>query len=218
MPSSKRNRQEDDASAEKDKTNDAAPAKKKAVKSAAAEDVASADDLETSGTNPTPIFLKKTYKMIDSCDPSIATWSEDGLSFVVKDPDTFSAEIIPQYFDHNKLSSFARQLNCESVHVDTWLCFMSIPIFAFKIADCSPIFCVRACTSSVYGFRKIQTKPIKNADYDETTAKYGENIWICSLYLQFLKPLLNSDTCCFHLQLPSLMRSSVGDGKICFVK
>ena len=31
--------------------------------------------------------------------------------FVVKDPDTFASQIIPQYFDHNKFSSFARQLN-----------------------------------------------------------------------------------------------------------
>ena len=55
--------------------------------------------------------------------------------FVVKDPDLFAATIIPQYFDHNKFSSFARQLN-------------------------------------FYGFRKMQAKPIRNADFDADTAKH----------------------------------------------
>lgn len=59
----------------------------------------------------------------------------DGEMFVVKDPERFAAQVIPQYFDHNKFSSFARQLN-------------------------------------FYGFRKMQSKPIKNADYDEAAAKY----------------------------------------------
>ena len=59
----------------------------------------------------------------------------DGEMFVVKDPDQFATNIIPQYFDHNKFSSFARQLN-------------------------------------FYGFRKMQSKPIRNSDYDAGTAKH----------------------------------------------
>lgn len=58
-----------------------------------------------------PIFLRKTYHMIDTCDPSIATWSEDGETFIVKQPDVFSSKIIPQFFKHSKFSSFVRQLN-----------------------------------------------------------------------------------------------------------
>ncbi|KAL7466966.1 hypothetical protein ACHAXS_007232 [Conticribra weissflogii] len=58
-----------------------------------------------------PIFLQKTYHMIDTCDPRICTWSEDGLTFVVRDTTLFETTIIPQFFKHNKFSSFVRQLN-----------------------------------------------------------------------------------------------------------
>lgn len=53
----------------------------------------------------------------------------------INEQEEFAAIIIPQYFDHNKFSSFARQLN-------------------------------------FYGFRKIQTKPIRNEDFDKSTAKH----------------------------------------------
>ncbi|KAL7465802.1 hypothetical protein ACHAXS_006123 [Conticribra weissflogii] len=99
-------------------------------------DGASPDPIDDKGPNSSiPIFLKKTYRLIESCDPAICSWTEDGEMFVVKDPELFASTIIPQYFDHNKFSSFARQLN-------------------------------------FYGFRKIQTKPIRNADFDEKTARH----------------------------------------------
>lgn len=58
-----------------------------------------------------PIFLRKTYHMIDTCDSTIACWSEDGAAFVVKDIEKFAADIIGQFFKHNNFSSFVRQLN-----------------------------------------------------------------------------------------------------------
>ncbi|CAB9504019.1 Heat stress transcription factor [Seminavis robusta] len=58
-----------------------------------------------------PLFLRKTYHMIDSCDPTIACWSDDGETFIVKDPSKFEATIIPQFFKHSKFTSFVRQLN-----------------------------------------------------------------------------------------------------------
>lgn len=56
-------------------------------------------------------FLSKTHRMIDSCDPAIASWTDDGEMIEVKDPDRFAEKIIPEFFNHNNFSSFARQLN-----------------------------------------------------------------------------------------------------------
>lgn len=58
-----------------------------------------------------PIFLRKTYHMINTCDKNVAAWGEDGTTFVVKNPETFEKVIIPQFFKHSKFSSFVRQLN-----------------------------------------------------------------------------------------------------------
>jgi hypothetical protein len=44
-------------------------------------------------------------------DPSLASWSEDGLTFVVRDTERFASDIIPQYFKHKNFNSFVRQLN-----------------------------------------------------------------------------------------------------------
>jgi hypothetical protein len=49
--------------------------------------------------------------MIEKCDPEVATWSELGDNFVVKNVEKFASSVLPQYFKHSNFSSFARQLN-----------------------------------------------------------------------------------------------------------
>lgn len=52
--------------------------------------------------------------MINKCESEnshLAGWTEDGNMFVIKDQKVFEKDIIPQFFDHNKFTSFARQLN-----------------------------------------------------------------------------------------------------------
>jgi len=57
------------------------------------------------------MFLQKTYHMIETCDDNVCSWSEDGLTFVVKNVKIFENTIIPQFFKHSKFTSFVRQLN-----------------------------------------------------------------------------------------------------------
>lgn len=53
----------------------------------------------------------EAYHMIDTCEEAIGGWTEDGKSFVIRDPDAFASNIIPQFFKHNNFASFVRQLN-----------------------------------------------------------------------------------------------------------
>jgi hypothetical protein len=63
------------------------------------------------GQDDAPMFLRKAYHIINTCDPQFASWSADGRSFYVKDQDRFAEEVIPKCFKHNHFSSFVRQLN-----------------------------------------------------------------------------------------------------------
>lgn len=57
------------------------------------------------------MFLSKTYHMIEKCDADIASWSDAGDNFVVKNVEKFAQQVLPLYFKHSNFSSFARQLN-----------------------------------------------------------------------------------------------------------
>ncbi|TDH72118.1 hypothetical protein CCR75_001240 [Bremia lactucae] len=58
-----------------------------------------------------PVFLQKTYDMIESSPMAVACWSESGTSFIIKLPREFAKTMLPRYFKHNNFSSFVRQLN-----------------------------------------------------------------------------------------------------------
>lgn len=58
-----------------------------------------------------PLFLRKTYEMLETTPEDICAWAEDGQSFYIKDPGTFANEVIPKFFSHKNFSSFVRQLN-----------------------------------------------------------------------------------------------------------
>lgn len=51
-----------------------------------------------------PIFLRKTYEMINSCEDVHAAWTPAGDTFVIKDPDTFANEVIPRFFKREQRS------------------------------------------------------------------------------------------------------------------
>lgn len=75
--------------------------------------VAASKNTSTTGKRRRDIlnkFLTKTFHMLSQCPENIAAWSHDGSSFTIKDVDAFEIEILPQYFNHSKFSSFVRQL------------------------------------------------------------------------------------------------------------
>ncbi|KAK1930351.1 Heat stress transcription factor A-6b [Phytophthora citrophthora] len=63
------------------------------------------------GNSAAPVFLQKTYDMIESSPQAVACWSETGTSFIIKLPREFAKTMLPRYFKHNNFSSFVRQLN-----------------------------------------------------------------------------------------------------------
>ncbi|GBN44141.1 Heat shock factor protein [Araneus ventricosus] len=65
-----------------------------------------------SNSSNVPAFLVKLWKLVEdpNCDDLIA-WSDNGYSFIIKDQARFAKELLPQYFKHNNMASFIRQLN-----------------------------------------------------------------------------------------------------------
>ena len=58
-----------------------------------------------------PNFIRKTYHILENCDPNIISWSEYGDTFIIKDGQKLASTILPTYFKHENLNSFTRQLS-----------------------------------------------------------------------------------------------------------
>ncbi|CAK57091.1 unnamed protein product (macronuclear) [Paramecium tetraurelia] len=54
-------------------------------------------------------FLQVLYEILDNSNQNIVQWSNQG--FFISSVQTFKTNLLPQYFKHNKYSSFLRQLN-----------------------------------------------------------------------------------------------------------
>ncbi|GAA5926818.1 hypothetical protein JCM10213_002458 [Rhodosporidiobolus nylandii] len=62
-------------------------------------------------------FVKKLYKMLDDDQHhDVVSWGVDGTSFVVKDMNQFTTNILPNNFKHSNFASFVRQLNKYDFH------------------------------------------------------------------------------------------------------
>lgn len=57
-----------------------------------------------------PLFLQKTYQMVDTSPQDVVSWTENGDTFVVKNLEEF-CNLLPTFFKHKNFRSFVRQLN-----------------------------------------------------------------------------------------------------------
>lgn len=60
---------------------------------------------------PPPAFLTKLWQLVNEGDKALVSWSNDGTSFIVRDQNQFAKKVLPNYFKHQKMNSFVRQLN-----------------------------------------------------------------------------------------------------------
>ena len=70
-------------------------------------------------------FRQKLYTMLeDESAHPILSWTPNGESIVVHQPEAFAQQLLPLYFKHNNFSSFVRHLNTygfNKVDPDAWV-------------------------------------------------------------------------------------------------
>jgi len=63
-------------------------------------------------TSVAPIFLCKVWQLVnDERNNDLVSWNDSGCSFIIHDPTSFAKDVLPNYFKHQRVDSFIRQLN-----------------------------------------------------------------------------------------------------------
>ncbi|KAK7083261.1 stress-responsive transcription factor hsf1 [Halocaridina rubra] len=64
-----------------------------------------------------PAFLSKLWRLVDDKKTDdLICWTQTGTSFIIQNQARFAYELLPQYYKHNNMASFIRQLNMYGFH------------------------------------------------------------------------------------------------------
>ena len=76
------------------------------------DDVLGASESMSQMTSVAPLFLCKVWQLVnDETNDKLVSWSFSGNSFIIHDPAKFAKQVLPNYFKHQRVDSFIRQLN-----------------------------------------------------------------------------------------------------------
>ena len=56
-------------------------------------------------------FPRKLFELMQAEDAGVISWDPEGSSFLIRDMETFTNDVLERYFKHHKFTSFQRQLN-----------------------------------------------------------------------------------------------------------
>ncbi|XP_042871320.1 heat shock factor protein-like isoform X2 [Penaeus japonicus] len=69
------------------------------------------------GSGNVPAFLTKLWRLVDDVKTNdLICWTQNGRSFIIRNQARFSRDLLPQYYKHNNMASFVRQLNMYGFH------------------------------------------------------------------------------------------------------
>ncbi|XP_045625700.1 heat shock factor protein isoform X3 [Procambarus clarkii] len=69
------------------------------------------------GSGNVPAFLTKLWRLVDDVKTNdLISWTQNGRSFIIQNQAKFARELLPQYYKHNNMASFVRQLNMYGFH------------------------------------------------------------------------------------------------------